>query len=97
MLDQAAVKHVLARRLRELRRAKGWSQELLAEHADMHRTYLAGIERSLRNPSLENLVKLANALGVSLAELFTFCEGPARGAAPAELPAAARKKPRRSR
>lgn len=37
----------------------------------MHRTYLAGIERSLRNPSLENLVKLANATGVTIAELFS--------------------------
>ena len=40
----------------------------------MHRTYLAGIERALRNPSLENLVKLANALGVTLAELFAEAE-----------------------
>jgi transcriptional regulator with XRE-family HTH domain len=48
----------------------------------MHRTYLAGIERSLRNSSLENLVKLANALGISLAELFTTQEF----AAPAQSP-----------
>ena len=41
----------------------------------MHRTYLAGIERALRNPSLENLVKLANALGLTMAELFTMPEG----------------------
>jgi transcriptional regulator with XRE-family HTH domain len=40
----------------------------------MHRTYLAGIERSLRNPSLENLIKLANALGVTLTELFASPE-----------------------
>jgi transcriptional regulator with XRE-family HTH domain len=38
----------------------------------MHRTYLAGIERALRNPSLENLVKLAKALGVTLPELFAY-------------------------
>ena len=37
----------------------------------MHRTYLAGIERALRNPSLENLVKLANALDITVAELFS--------------------------
>jgi transcriptional regulator with XRE-family HTH domain len=60
----------LGQRLRELRREKKWSQERLAEEASMHRTYLAGIERALRNPSLENLVKLPNALGVTLAELF---------------------------
>jgi hypothetical protein len=37
----------------------------------MHRTYLAGIERALRNPSLENLLKLANALDLTLTELFS--------------------------
>ena len=37
----------------------------------MHRTYLAGIERSLGNPSLENITKLANALSATLSELFT--------------------------
>jgi transcriptional regulator with XRE-family HTH domain len=42
------------------------------------RKYLAGIERSLRNPALENLVKLANALDVTMAELFSP-ERPAGG------------------
>jgi hypothetical protein len=37
----------------------------------MHRTYLAGIGRSLGNPSLENITKLANALSTTLSELFT--------------------------
>jgi transcriptional regulator with XRE-family HTH domain len=93
LLDSAAVKHALALRLRQLRRAKGWSQEVLAEKAHIHRTYLAGIERSLRNPSLENLVKLANALGVSLAELFTFDEHPT--SAQVQSAAARKKKPPR--
>ena len=60
----------LALRIRELRRAKGWSQEWLAEQASMHRTYLAGIERGLRNPALKNLIKISQALDVSLSELF---------------------------
>jgi len=93
LLDQAAVKRALALRLRQLRRAKGWSQEFLAEEAAMHRTYLAGIERSLRNPSLENLIKLANALGVSLAELFTF----SKGTTPAESRPVTAKKRRQRR
>jgi len=63
---------MLANRLRELRREKKWSQERLSEAAEMHRTYLAGIERALRNPSLENLVKLANAFDLTLSELFHF-------------------------
>jgi DNA-binding XRE family transcriptional regulator len=60
LVSTAQAKRALADRLRELRREKKWSQEKLAEEADMHRTYLAGIERALRNPALENLVKLAN-------------------------------------
>lgn len=56
--------------LRELRRERKWSQEQLAEAAEMHRTYLAGIERAVRNPALENLIKLSNALGITLAEVF---------------------------
>jgi len=71
LVSPAQAKRALADRLRELRREKKWSQEKLAEEADMHRTYLAGIERALRNPALENLVKLANALNVTVAELFS--------------------------
>jgi len=70
LVSAVQAKRALAERLRELRHEKKWSQEKLAEEASMHRTYLAGIERASRNPSLENLVKLANALGVTLPELF---------------------------
>ena len=71
MVSAAQTKRALADRLRELRREKKWSQEKLAEEAGMHRTYLAGIERELRNPALENLLNLANALDITLAELFS--------------------------
>jgi len=70
LISAAKAKSALAERLRELRRERKWSQERLAEEAGMHRTYLAGIEREIRNPSLESLVKLANALELTLAELF---------------------------
>jgi transcriptional regulator with XRE-family HTH domain len=82
LISAAHTKRKLANRLRELRREKKWSQERLAEAADMHRTYLAGIERALRNPSLENLVKLANALDLSMADLF--CGGDTGGKTPRE-------------
>jgi len=38
----------------------------------MHRTYIGGIERRERNPSLKNIAEIADALGVSLSELFQF-------------------------
>ena len=46
------------------------SQEGLAERADLHRTYVADIERGVRNLSLRNIEKLARALDVSIADLF---------------------------
>lgn len=57
-------------RIRELRNAKGLSQERLAEEAGIHRTYLGGIETARRNPSLKNLIRIARALGVSMGTLF---------------------------
>ncbi len=58
-------------RLRELRQHRGFSQEKLAEQAGIHRTYLGGIELGLRNPSLRNVARIARALDVAVADLFT--------------------------
>ena len=57
-------------RVRELRLAKGLSQEKLAEEAGIHRTYLGGIELGLRNPSLRNIARIARALATPVANLF---------------------------
>jgi transcriptional regulator with XRE-family HTH domain len=59
-------------RIRGLRLAKGLSQEELAFRAGVHRTYLGGIERGERNPSLKNIAAIARALDVDLPELFSF-------------------------
>jgi len=59
-------------RLKELRLARGLSQEKLAFKSGMHRTYLGSIERGERNPSLKNIAAIAEALGVSLSQLFSF-------------------------
>lgn len=58
------------KRVRELRQARGLSQEAFADLAGLHRTYMGGIERGERNVSLKNIEAIANALSVSLAELF---------------------------
>ena len=60
----------LGKRIRALRTKLKLSQEALADVADMDRTYLGGIERGERNPSLANLQKISKALHVSLSELF---------------------------
>lgn len=60
--------------VRRLRRAKGMSQERLAEVADIHRTYIGDVERGKRNISLLNMTRLAGALGVSLSRLVQEME-----------------------
>ncbi len=52
------------------RQALGWSQEVLAECAALHRTYIGGIERGERNVSLENIYRIAWALGTSAGQLL---------------------------
>jgi transcriptional regulator with XRE-family HTH domain len=69
--SETAVVKALGQRIRELRDAKGWSQERLAEAAYLDRSYLAGIERGLRNPSVRSLLKIAGALKVRIGELFS--------------------------
>ncbi len=66
------IRRLFGQRVRELRLSKGLSQEELAFQAGMHRTYLGGIERGDRNPSLENIAAIAKALDVTLSELFLF-------------------------
>jgi len=55
--------------LQALRRARGLSQEELAHRASMHQTYLSGIERGRRNPSVLVLERLAQALQADLEDL----------------------------
>lgn len=59
---------------RELRIERGLSQERLAQIADLDRTYYSGVERGERNPSLTNILKLAEALGVKVSELARRAE-----------------------
>lgn len=52
-----------------LRRERGLSQEELAHRAAMHQTYLSGVERGRRNPSVLVLARIADALGVDIEDL----------------------------
>jgi transcriptional regulator with XRE-family HTH domain len=63
------VKIRFGERLRELRIERGWSQETLANHADIDRTYIPGIENGKRNVSIVIIEKLAIVFNVSISEL----------------------------
>ena len=55
----------LAANMKRLRKEKGWSQEELADQTGLHRTYISGVERCTRNPTIVAVEKIAVALGVS--------------------------------
>jgi transcriptional regulator with XRE-family HTH domain len=70
MSQKSSITERFGERVRELRKARGLSQEVLAELSDLDRTYISGIERGVRNVALRNIEALAHALGVELVELF---------------------------
>ena len=63
-------RELLAINIVRLRREKGWSQEDLALEAGLHRTFVAHVERQVRNISIDNIERLANALQVSIHSLL---------------------------
>jgi len=60
----------LGRQIRNLRQAKGLSQETFAGEAGLDRAYYGGVERGERNVAALNLILIAAALGVEVGELF---------------------------
>ena len=68
---RSTVIQCFAATVRMLRCGLEISQEELAERADLHRTYIAGIERGARNPTLLTIKKLVRGLGVSAADLLS--------------------------
>jgi len=63
---------LVGQRIREYRLKKGLSQEELAHRAELHTAHLGRIERGEKNPTLESIEKIANALEISFEELFSF-------------------------
>ena len=66
------IQQELGARIRKLRKAKGYSQESFARKSGIDRTYIASVEAGKRNISIDNIKKIADALNVTLNELFDF-------------------------
>ncbi len=65
-------KELIGKRIKELRKLKGLSQEQLSEKAEITPNYLSRIERGTENPTLDMLIKLAIALDIDMVEMFDF-------------------------
>jgi transcriptional regulator with XRE-family HTH domain len=68
--DDVSLRLKYGSKLRFAREALGISQEALAEKAGLHRTYIGQVERGERNISIDNLEKLADAVGEQLWEML---------------------------
>lgn len=62
--------HLFGENVRDLRVGMKWSQEELAERSELHRTYISGVERGIRNPTLSIIIKIALALKVPPSQLL---------------------------
>jgi transcriptional regulator with XRE-family HTH domain len=62
--------NVLGMNVRRWREEKQLTQEALAERAELDPTYISGIERGVRNPSVLSVVRIARALGVTTSKLM---------------------------
>ena len=65
-----SARELFAKRVRELRAERGWSQDDLADNASLHRTYIGTIERAEQSIGVDNIEKIAKAFKVPIAELF---------------------------
>ena len=79
---------ILGKRIRELRRKKGYSQESFADHCGLHRTYMGGIERGEHNLTVQTALAIAAGLEISLSRLFSRIETELAPGEPAEKPGA---------
>lgn len=71
MANSTRTRRRLGSRIARLRERKGWTQQELADRADMHQTYLCGVEGGNRNCTIDVLERIAEALGKPIGDLFT--------------------------
>lgn len=64
------IQQILGFNIKQIREQKSWSQDKLSEISGLHRTYISGIERGVRNPTVEIVQQISQAFDVHVAELF---------------------------
>jgi transcriptional regulator with XRE-family HTH domain len=64
------VRSRLATNMKSLRKERGWSQEVLADEAGLDRTYISGIERQVKNPTVTVVERIATALDCKIGALL---------------------------
>lgn len=69
-MPDVAILRALGKRVRDLRHSRGFSQELLAELADIHENHVRRIEGGTANPSYLVIARIARALGVTPGDLY---------------------------
>jgi transcriptional regulator with XRE-family HTH domain len=70
MTNSTNIKRELGQRIRNLRKRQGMTQEEMADKCGLHWTYIGGLERGERNPTLTTMQKVALGLGVGLTDLI---------------------------
>ena len=63
------IRRQVGQNVKRIRKERGWSQEELAFESGLHRTYISGIERGARNPTIVILARLAETLRVTVDQL----------------------------
>ena len=74
MMDRQILRQAFARVLREARTAQGLSQEDLAIRTGFHRTYISQLERGIKSPTLDTLVRLGEVLQIRASDLVLGVE-----------------------
>lgn len=65
-----ALRLIFSTRLREERKHRGWSQEVLAAKCGLHRTYIGSVERGQRNISIDAIAQIADAMEIQAFNLL---------------------------
>jgi transcriptional regulator with XRE-family HTH domain len=71
---QAEIGKIIGQRIKNYRKEQGLTQEELAEKSGLHSTYIGKVERNEKGITIETLIKITDALGITVEELFRYLQ-----------------------